>query len=125
MQQFVCFSDLTGTWYSNQAEGEGKWWRTAKTKSTINQTCADDRVIEAVQATRPDCWTGCPQPTNRSSACFLDCLFQTMLGNETLKIAPMNPSTVSAAFEGAFRSDQKGGCPQVKINSTRQGAAGE
>jgi hypothetical protein len=41
-----------------------------------------------------------------------------MLGNETQKIPPMDPLRVSAAFEGAFRSNQKGGCPQVKINST-------
>ena len=71
------------------------------------------KALQAVQAKRPACWSGCPQPTNRSSTCFLDCLFQTILGNETQKLQPMAPKEIAAAFEGAFRSGEKGGCPQV------------
>ena len=52
-----------GNWYSTQAAGLCKagrksgpgadcWWELVETKRTINASCADTRVIEAVQAVR-------------------------------------------------------------------------
>ena len=79
-----------GNWYSTQAAGQCKagqshadcWWELKETKRTVNASCVDTRVIEAVQARRPECWKECPpkEVTNRTSACFLTCLFETMLG---------------------------------------------
>ena len=32
-------------------------------------------AVTAVQKKRPDCWTACPQLTNRSTTYYLGCLF--------------------------------------------------
>jgi len=51
-----------------------------ETERTVNASCTDGMVVKAVQKERPQCWQDCPQPTNQSSACFLDCLFVVRVG---------------------------------------------
>lgn len=120
---FACFLD--GTWYSTTGKGQCNgsvvedhcWWRLAETHRTVNSTCVDDRVATSVQKRRPQCWEGCPQPSNRTSACYLDCLFETILGNATLGIPPLTKDQVVAPFAEAFKSDAEGGCPEVVCRS--------
>ena len=59
---------MNGTWFSTQRagqcgpEGRGKhcWWRIAETKRTVNQSCVDQRVIDAVKTARGSgCWDQC------------------------------------------------------------------
>ena len=88
------------------------WWRLAETKRTVNQTCVDGRVIAAVRARRPQCWSACPQPNNATTPCYLDCLFTTMLGNKSLGVPPMTTESIVAPFVEAFSGDGKG-CPSV------------
>merc|ERR1712086_53358 len=112
-----CLTD--GTWYSTRAEGECKgdvvdescWWRLAQQHRTVNASCVDDHVVAAVQKHRPECWRSCDQPTNRSSACFLTCLFETILGNSTNGVKPLNRQDVVQPFADAFKTEQQGGCP--------------
>ena len=118
---------MQGTWYSTQTQGEcskgqvpgeagGCWWRLAETRRTVNQSCVDNRVIEVVQRQRPACWSACPGDTgtNRTQPCFLECLFDTMVGNVTAGVPPMKPSTLTAAFETAVRNGpENGGCAAV------------
>jgi hypothetical protein len=47
--------------------------------------------IGAWPQVRPQCFSACPQPANQSSACYLRCFFDTMVGNQTLKVQPMDP----------------------------------
>lgn len=94
LEMFACM--MNGTWYSTQAAGQCKagarpdgsgdcWWRLAETKRTVNQSCVDDRVIKSVQKHGAPCFGKCPGDTgtNRTQPCFIDCLFDTVLGNRT------------------------------------------
>jgi len=116
---------LEGSWYSTNEAGkcagteltDDCWWFVAEEKRTVNQTCVDNNVIKSVQAVRPDCWTECPdnQGKNVSSACFLKCLFNTMLGNSTEGVKPMTKAAIVHPFTQSFKSSDpaKGGCVSV------------
>ena len=112
---------MNGTWYSTRKEGECAgnviddtcWWRLAEQHRTVNASCVDDRVIGAVEAKRPECWKHCPFPQNRTTACYLDCLFQTLIGNATIGIHPMSRKEIVAPFEKAFLPVEQGGCPEA------------
>mmetsp|Transcript_71397 Transcript_71397/g.99158 ORF Transcript_71397/g.99158 Transcript_71397/m.99158 type:complete len:240 (-) Transcript_71397:6-725(-) len=115
---------MHGTWYSTTSTGQCKgkeltpdcWWYIDSEIRTINASCADDRVIEKVQSKRPECWKSCPdgQGKNVSSACYLDCLFETILGNSTSGVPSMNASLLVDAFSGAFTKPVgEGGCQAV------------
>ena len=75
------------------------------------------QVIKAVESVRPECFEACPaaERTNQSSACYLHCFFDTMVGNSTAKppVPKMKGSDVLAPFVASFASDDptKGGCP--------------
>ena len=80
---------IGGQWFSTQAAGEcaegqrvgeGCWWRLAEQKRNVNASCVNDRMVSAVINTRPGCWQGCPQPHNATSACWITCLFETLVG---------------------------------------------
>lgn len=121
MDDLACLMD--GTWFSTDAAGECKpggttddcWWRIAEVKRTVNQSCVDDRVVQAVkQARGPGCWDACPaaQRTNVSSACWISCFFDTMLGTGySKKHGPMEAEDIAKAFAGAFL--EEGGCASV------------
>ena len=84
----------------------------------VNASCVDGSVVKAVQARCPDCWTSCPdhQGTNFPSACFLGCLFETLLGNATAtpKVPAMTREEIMDPFVAAFGPPSKGGCPDAK-----------
>lgn len=118
---------LGGSWYSTRGEGEctpsgngsaiGKdcWWRLRSVERRVNSTCVNGRLVDRVLKAGPRCFESCPQPTNRSSACWVRCLFQTITGNASDPAAPpaMAKATLVGAFEGAFAPESGGGCPQV------------
>ncbi len=127
LRDFACLMD--GTWYSNTVDGrcnstrsdEDCWWRLKETRRTINQTCADLRVQQAIiaydkhQRGGQSCWNSCQQPHNTSSVCYLDCLFTTILGDKNTGSMPAE--LITNAFENAFRfsNGTMGGCPSVHI----------
>ena len=111
-----------GTWYSTNAIGHCKenklspdcWWYVGKEKRTVNASCVDGNVVAAVQKRRPACWTACPagQGTNISSACFLTCLFETLLGNSTTGASPSPPHThTQTPFHAALPAAGVPPCP--------------
>ena len=112
---------MNGTWYSTRVEGKcagdvvdsSCWWRLAEQHRTVNASCVDDRVVASVEARRPKCWSNCPAPKNRTTSCYLDCLFQTLVGNESQGIDPMSSEEIAAPFRKAFLAVEKGGCPEV------------
>eukprot|EP01052_Picozoa_sp_SAG31_P029752 SAG31_NODE_2985_length_4812_cov_3.398517_3_plen_301_part_00 len=119
---------LNGTWYSTREEGECKsaagaanescLWKVKAKGRTVNASCVDGAVISAVKKSRPDCFKHCPQPTNVSSACYLHCLFDTMVGNDTA--TPPVPAIAAAdivdAFTKSFADEASGGCPSVSTD---------
>lgn len=123
---------LNGTWFSTPAEGECSavvggddgggggsssdgsscLWKVKTKGRTVNASCVDGAVIAAVEKVRPACFTACPQPANMSSACYLHCLFDTMVGNATATppVPAMPAADIIAPFTAAFKPD---GCPSV------------
>eukprot|EP00038_Savillea_parva_P002763 m.117545 g.117545 ORF g.117545 m.117545 type:complete len:165 (+) comp10944_c0_seq4:168-662(+) len=92
------------------------WWYIDHEIRTVNASCVDGKVIATVQAKRPECWAACPEDerTNITSACYLDCVFETILGNSTTGVPAMAPSELTTAFENAFTQPvSNGGCEAV------------
>ena len=116
---------LGGNWYSTQAAGECKsatavigtdcWWRLHSVERLVNSSCVNGRLITTVIAARPKCFASCPQPTNRSSVCWVGCLYETLVGNSSSvpPVPSMQRKTLIDAFEGAFDEESEGGCPVV------------
>jgi hypothetical protein len=74
----------------------------------------------AVNAASDGCFDGCAQPTNRSSACWVDCYFRTLLGNNSAHGVASPTDGISVAevrtlWDAPFESDDptKGGCPAI------------
>lgn len=90
-------------------------WKIKETGRTVNQTCVDGKIIDVVEKIRPECFAKCPQPTNSSSACYLHCFFDTMVGNDQAKppVPAMDPQAIVAPFVAAFDDESKGGCASV------------
>jgi len=72
-----------GQWYSTPAAGEGKYWKLIKTVKQVNKTCADDVIFGGIASKNPGCFSGCPQPTNRTSNCFIGCYYDTVIGPQS------------------------------------------
>jgi len=114
-------SIMNGTWYSTQAAGECQpgqkigdgdcYWRVLNMTRNVNATCVNNNLVQAAIAVRPTCWQGCPQPTNQSSLCWIQCLFDTVTGNPQKNVPPMKREQLVSAFEASFSPD--GGCPEV------------
>lgn len=113
---------LNGTWYSTQAAGEcgpgqtvgdGCYWRVVNMTSNVNSSCVNDNLVKAAVAYNQSCWSGCPQPTNMSSPCWVKCLFDVVAGNTDSGQKPMPPHLIVSAFEASFDSSSLNGCPQV------------
>jgi len=115
---------IGGTWFSTQgggecAEGETVgvdcWWRLREQLRNINASCVNDRMTAVVTSARPSCFAACPQPDNITSDCWIQCLFETIIGNTstTPPVPPMSRDTIVGAFEGSFAPVEQGGCPEV------------
>lgn len=116
---------MNGTWYSTRKAGQCKagqeigqdcWWREIEHR-TVNATCVNDNMVRAVQLRQPSCFKECPRPNDQTSDCWVQCLFETIVGNAT-KSPPLPPTpkaVIVRAFEQSFESDSpaKGGCADV------------
>ena len=102
-----------GMWFSTPAKGNCDTqpasadctWRIAETRKIVNESCLNDQVISVVEQRDPSCFTTCPQPTNTSSHCYLNCFFANAL--------QVPAATLQQTWENAFASSdpKKGGCP--------------
>lgn len=111
----------SGEWYSLVADDEGKYWRNATITKVINQKCQARSLDKHVQGAGTECFSACPQPTNQSSACWVECFFATVLGPDadtTLKppgkqTGAMDVDELATAWLGGFASSDvaSGGCP--------------
>ena len=95
--------------------GKDCWWRLHSVERLVNSSCVNDRLIDTVLTKRPSCFAACPQPHNQSSTCWIQCLFETLVGNQTSSppVLPMTKATLTNAFEAAFAPESAGGCPEV------------
>ena len=126
-----------GNWYSTTPDGECHvappvpsrgppgptattpapcYWRLAQAVRTIEAGCLLTRVAGAITQYSPGCFQQCPQPSNISSTCVVECFMSVVLGPRggTALINPTDgimPEVLAAAWEGAFRPVGSGGCP--------------
>ena len=116
-----------GEWYSLTAADEGLHWRNASVVKAIDQACQARAFDGLVVSRGAACFEACPQPANRSSECWVDCFFETLLGPgaaTTLKppgaqTGAMDVGHLADAWLSGLRHDDpaKGGCPPCPPDS--------
>ena len=99
--------------------------RIAEVVKRVSRNCSDGVQEAAVRAADAKtagggCFTGCPQPANTSSACWIKCYFDTLLGDGAGSrvvgsAGGMSLESVRAAWEAPFETEDmaKGGCPSI------------
>lgn len=82
---------VQGIWYSMPAAGECKddsapgdcYWKIVETKRRVYQSCQEKHIFSNITAENAQCFSSCPEPTNTTSNCFIDCFFSTILGQDS------------------------------------------
>ena len=70
-----------GNWYSFRAVDENKYWKNATIVKTINSDCQWRWLTKTVHTKGDACFSTCGSGSyNQSSACYIDCFFDTVLG---------------------------------------------
>lgn len=119
---------LNGAWYSSRSEGEctGEqkvgvdcWWREVEVQRTINATCMSKSLQTAIVSNYQECFQACPQPTNITSDCWIECLLQSINGGGPVSSqgkptpVPMSREAIVNAFTDPFLPVAQGGCPEL------------
>jgi hypothetical protein len=124
-----------GVWWSTLAAGQCKHnhpqaaasaagcsWRTVREVKRVSKLCADASIGNYVQnADRHGCFANCSSAdrSNSSSACYIHCFFNTVLGPQSQHKIPspggMSLAALSQAWRRPFMSSvtSQGGCPAV------------
>lgn len=118
---------IGGLWYSTPSEGlcrpgdalgdNGCTWRYRNTETPgkyYNSGCVDERVDAAVEVHGQSCFSGCSQPTNKTSLCYSECYAATLEGDPMHNITAMKVQQVTKPWKDAFLPETKGGCPEVQ-----------
>ncbi|GAB5358426.1 hypothetical protein AAMO2058_000456200 [Amorphochlora amoebiformis] len=72
-----------GYWYSMPSKGENRTWRQLSVIKRINTTCQHERLEKLiVQKGDKSCFQNCPNPSNHTTDCYINCLFQALLGKD-------------------------------------------
>ncbi|KAH8055757.1 phospholipid methyltransferase [Aureococcus anophagefferens] len=123
---------MNGTWFSTQKAGEcapgetvgeGCFWRVVNQTAQVNATCVNDRMISKIVAQRGGaCFDGCDDPKDQSAPCWIQCFFETIVGNATAQppLPPTDRALILDAFEGAFAPGAGARpCPTARTLFTR------
>jgi len=92
-------------------------WRNAKIEKVINADCQARQLNTLVEQKGQPCFAACDQPANQSSPCWINCFFETVLGDgHNSSMAPaggISASDLTAAWLAGFQGDDQsqGGCP--------------
>jgi hypothetical protein len=102
-----------GYWYSHPAAGEcargkrvgddGCTWRIVERAKAINASCMYRTIDAAVEALAPNCFGACPEPSNRTSTCYLQCFSNV---TRTADVAALRKPWVDA---------MSGACPELLL----------
>eukprot|EP00756_Hemistasia_phaeocysticola_P036100 Hpha_TRINITY_DN16620_c1_g1::TRINITY_DN16620_c1_g1_i1::g.179093::m.179093 len=109
-----------GMWYSTMKEGQCMddssadcGWRVKATK-TVNETCMHESIVDTLRDYSPDCFKGCPQPRNESSACFIGCFFDALLGPQARNSSDVALSGIPLSkLEAGWTRAFNGHCPLI------------
>jgi hypothetical protein len=121
-----------GWWYSTLAQGEctgGRTpgdgltphcsWRQLSAGKIVNATCLRKHLQAKVEAHDPKCFSGCSQPLDDADPCYDRCLTQSILGNASSGVLPIDIPMMVGTWERAFAIDTvaDGGCPAVLVDA--------
>ncbi|KAJ8599460.1 hypothetical protein CTAYLR_008052 [Chrysophaeum taylorii] len=117
-----------GLWYSTLSTGEcpgpNCTWRLVSVDKVVSKNCSNDVIFDAVEsADQVACFDACGYPRNTSSACWIGCFYQTVLGPEGMLPTPypgfkhsgMSLDDLVDAWTRPFNFDDPamGGCPPI------------
>eukprot|EP01052_Picozoa_sp_SAG31_P012218 SAG31_NODE_708_length_12684_cov_8.500199_7_plen_362_part_00 len=123
---------LGGSWFSTTAAGRcapgaspgdasGCSWRPVGLRKAVDYSCVQSNVAAVVMKENPACFSKCTDGGQRDPAdptdCWLECFFNTMLGNTTYGLRGMTNRPFQDAWAASFSRDDpsSGGCPAVKL----------
>mmetsp|Transcript_44727 Transcript_44727/g.87652 ORF Transcript_44727/g.87652 Transcript_44727/m.87652 type:complete len:295 (+) Transcript_44727:25-909(+) len=117
---------LDGFWYSTPKSGECTnsgtgpcYWRLVESKRRVLKSCQDKYIYNQISQKNPKCFNACPQPTNSTSTCFIECFFDTLLGpgsnHQNTTGAGLTQKQIVDLWTFPVQNDEtKGGCPEYK-----------
>lgn len=119
-----------GFWYSTLKEGQCTEQSAMNTCSwkvlgmkTVKEECLKDVLMSRVETNGKDCFQTCG-PRNTTSACWIQCFFDTVLGEgarhsvyKPLGGMPINE--IEQGWTDAFLPKEQGGCEEVSMSSAR------
>eukprot|EP01060_Flectonema_neradi_P017693 TRINITY_DN2453_c0_g1_i2.p1 TRINITY_DN2453_c0_g1~~TRINITY_DN2453_c0_g1_i2.p1 ORF type:complete len:279 (+),score=32.63 TRINITY_DN2453_c0_g1_i2:47-838(+) len=82
---------IGGTWYSTPAAGDCSThpsncsWKVESTIKVVNESCVNGPLLSYVTKNADGCIQKCPQPTNSTSTCYLDCFFEQIWATPAAK----------------------------------------
>ena len=115
-----------GHWYSTPIAGEcaegaalgtdGCKWRQLGAIKYANASCVDRHVDAFLEASGRACFERCGAPLNRSSECYMECYFNTLVGDPALNLSAAQPKELAAIWHRGFEEEDpaRGGCPSVQ-----------
>ena len=62
--------------------------RLVETVKKVNSTCMRSHIHAALEHSGAECFTQCPQPTNSSSMCYIECFYEALLGPDGGRTTP-------------------------------------
>ena len=124
------FDMMNGYWYSTNAAGhcdedshsgdaEPCTWHIAKVEKVVNKSCVNDKIFSTILTKNSSCFDALPngEGHNVSSDGYINCFFDSLLGNASAGrpgLAPTEQSIsdeVAQLFEKGFLPEADGGCP--------------
>ena len=133
---------MDGFWFSTQTVGhcnasseteteeagaEQCTWRVAEVKNVVRSDCVNGQIVKAVVKRNSSCFNALPQPDNRTTDGWIECFFNSLLGNHTTD----QPSIAGSALDkdddvsklrqavlDLWLTGFNGSCPSVASNNT-------
>ena len=82
--KFKTSKHIGGNWYSTPSAGDCSVdpsncsWKIESTIKVVNETCVNGVLLSHVTKGANTCIQKCPQPSNTTSTCYLDCFFDSV-----------------------------------------------
>ena len=98
-----------------------------RTWKVVRSDCVNGQIISAVLKRNSSCFGALPQPHNRTTDAWIECFFNSLLGNHTTQQPSLagtvldsddDVSKLREAVLGLWLSGFNGSCPAVTSNNT-------